>query len=311
MCCFSGMVSQVANTQIFARASGNAQLLVYGMSLLTEHEVAMILPLPVPPQSPEDAVRFINLKEYPTFFSDLDVLFQDSVKLGGPLLRGPAPAGPRLVVHQVGEFEASFVPTIADFARLDPRFRLPPTLWEELPQYGDWGFAVFKLKPPPPAPPAPPAPNKASIWKLLGGLFGTQSESAGPEVSGPAAVRAPHRIHPMALEFPRRDPNQLFFPTIHIHDGKIHAEADFDHALYFQLEQKFTGMKLPGADSRDILKRGETLDLYLRNKLDNAMCPVEALMDLQRASGTLLPAVPLYRFKLVGSLPNQDSILEL
>jgi len=27
------------------------------------------------------------------------------------------------------------------------------------------------------------------------------------------------RIHSMALEFPRRDPKSLFFPTVHVHDG--------------------------------------------------------------------------------------------
>ena len=43
------------------------------------------------------------------------------------------------------------------------------------------------------------------------------------------------RVHPMALEFPRRDPESLFFPTVHVHDGhRVPARANFDHALFFQ-----------------------------------------------------------------------------
>jgi len=42
--------------------------------------------------------------------------------------------------------EASFVPAVKDFSRLDARFRLPDQAWEALPAYKDFGFAVFKLK---------------------------------------------------------------------------------------------------------------------------------------------------------------------
>ena len=44
------------------------------------------------------------------------------------------------------------------------------------------------------------------------------------------------RVHPMAFEFPRRNARHLFFPTVHIHDGKVHEQADFDHALYCQAD---------------------------------------------------------------------------
>jgi hypothetical protein len=43
------------------------------------------------------------------------------------------------------DFEASFVPCVRDFARLDDRFWLPSAVWDALPAYADWGFAVFKL----------------------------------------------------------------------------------------------------------------------------------------------------------------------
>jgi hypothetical protein len=33
----------------------------------------------------------------------------------------------------------------------------------------------------------------------------------------------------MAFEFEREDASELFFPTVHIHDGDFHPLADFDH----------------------------------------------------------------------------------
>ena len=101
-----------------------------------------------------------------------------------------------LVVFEVGSFIASFVPSLKDFARLDAQFRIPDSTWAKLPQYKDWGFAVFKLK-----------KNEKPDGK---------------------------KIHPMAFEFPRADPRRLFFPTVHIHDGTVPQRAKFDHMLFAQ-----------------------------------------------------------------------------
>ena len=88
------------------------------------------------------------------------------------------------------------MPAVKDFARLDERFRLPDTAWDKLPAYRDYGFVVFKLK--------------------------------------EGEAKKQQKVHPMAFEFPRANPKKLFFPTVHIHDGKVHAEAEFDHLLYCQ-----------------------------------------------------------------------------
>lgn len=199
MCCFSGPVQRVADTNIFARASAEGrQFLVYSMKFKADDAVAMILPLPVPKKPKEDAVKFINLEKYEDFFKDLKRGFPEPPTRRAPTEGVPLPdaAPPReLKVIEVGSFEASFVPTVKDFARLDKRFRLPDGVWEKLGGYGDWGFAVFELK-------------------------------AGEQ-----------KVHPMAFEFPRRDANKLFFPTVHIHDGKVHDKAGFDHALYCQFAE--------------------------------------------------------------------------
>jgi len=87
---------------------------------------------------------------------------------------------------------------VKDFARLDERFRLPTATWNKLPDYQNYSFAVFKLK--------------------------------------PGAMR----IHPMAFSFPRRYLKSIFFPTVHIHDGKVHPNAIFDHTLYCQPRENQT-----------------------------------------------------------------------
>ena len=204
MCCFSGPVKFVGNTRIFARPDGTHEWLAYSMQLSTDNENAMVLPLPTPPGSPDDAVEFVNLEDYPTIFDDIEKLFPalDTLDDFGGVMRGAPHAAPQLKVVSVGAFEASFVPTRSDFGRLDPRFRLPDDVWGHLPAYHDWGFAVFKLKP------------------------GDRQN-----------------IHPMAFRFPLREGKGVFFPTLHIHDGSLARFADFDHTLYLQgIEPKPTTM---------------------------------------------------------------------
>lgn len=203
MCIFSPPVEFVADTKIFARGSAGAeQLLAYSMRVGASEDLAMLLPIPTPPGSSEDAVTFVDMSAYPRFFADLYSAFPGMFPLqslmGGAEVPAEAPASLR--VHRVGDFEASFVPTLADFARLDPRFRLPADVWAQLPQYSDWGFAVFKLR------------------------------------TGAAGLASTHEYHPMAFRFPRRDPSMVFFPTVHIHDGAVHETATFAHELYLQHE---------------------------------------------------------------------------
>ena len=210
----------------------------------------MILPLPVTTPAGEKDVQFIDLKGYPDFFDDL--------RSGFPIPPMPASAGSdravataskhTLEVVQVGDFEASFVPVVEDFSRLDDRFRLPDNAWKDLPAYSDHGFAVFKLK------------------------SGAQ------------------RIHPMAFSFPNRD-TRLFFPTVHIHDGKVHNTAKFDHALYCQ-------------------PHGEQ-HLALGSKWEESASHARRFMNLDKSKGLLEPDQHCYRRELRGSLRNQDTFVTL
>jgi hypothetical protein len=205
MCCFSVPTPtsfwkrlfapkiHVSATNIFARiVHPGVQGLAYSMNLETGSEVAMILPVPVRPGSGEDALRFVDLQKHPRMFTELADLFVEMQ----PQSTGAMPlrdAGRQtLVVHDVGAFIATYVPTKLDFDRVDRRFWMPRIVLDSVPEYSDYGFAVFQLKP------------------------------------------GKHTIHPMAFTFPSREIDRLYFPTVHLHDGRFHAEAEFDHALYYQ-----------------------------------------------------------------------------
>ena len=253
MCCFSQPVKSVRATNIFARAGAeDRQFLAYSMSLEAPKDLAMILPLPVRTPAGEKDVEFIDLKRYPDLFKDLDKGFPALYSFGGgggSIKRAAGPAPAKLEVVRVGNFEASFVPTINDFSRLDERFRLPRETWNKLPQYESYGFAVFKLKP------------------------------------GAAT------IHPMAFSFPRRDANALFFPTVHIHDGKVHSKAAFDHALYCQ----------PHPDQH----------LELINDWQESRGHARSFVAIDRTKGLIVPNQHCYKRELRGELPNQDIYLKV
>lgn len=255
MCCFTIPIKSVKTTRIFARAwEKERQFLVYSMQVEADAPVAMILPLPVNPGTGEDGVTFINLKEYPEFFHDLQRGFprkEQRAKSDHNWRAMPASAAMPLRVAQVGNFEASFVPTINDFSRLDARFRLPDGVWEKLPGYHDYGFAVFKLKP------------------------GLQD------------------VHPMAFSFPRRDLRFLFFPTVHIHDGKVHQDADFDHTLFAQPRE------------------GEFLKFDQSYDWQESAGHARSFMQLAKAQKLIEADQHCYRRTMNGQLPNKDTFVPL
>jgi len=216
---FSGRVAEVGGTRIFARPLADGrQALAYAMRVAQDQELAMILPIPTPVGVAEDAVAFVDLSGAADLFARLDALFPVMLGLGMAQSKSRQSRG-FLQVHQVGAFNASFVPRLADFARLDPVLRLPEQVWDEVPGYADFGFCVLALG-------APARPRRGLIDRLLG--------------RRPAAAGA-HAVHPMAFTFPRRDPAQIFFPTVHVHDGEVHAKATFDHTLYLQAAEAEAG----------------------------------------------------------------------
>lgn len=244
MCIFSRNAG-VSNTNIFARPGKDGrQFLVYSMTVKADDELAMILPIPVPTDTKEDAVRFLNLEKYPTFFDDLRKGWPEPVTLGRGGPKEATLSDKTLKVVEVGSFVASFVPTLKDFARLDEKFRLPDGTWDKLPQYKTYGFAVFQLK------------------------------------------KGEKTVHPMAFDFPTAL-KKIYFPTVHIHDGKVTEKAKFDHTLYAQ-----------GISGEAVLAWEESPQ------------PAGLFMTkLKEAHGIVDDKDHVYRRRLVGNLKNEDVLV--
>jgi len=256
VCCFARPVTSVRNTRIFARLTGlGSQFLVYQMKYDSPEENAMILPIPVKESASEESVRFVDLKEYPHFFQDLDRGFPYTPPIfqigcsGGPAWE----AAGQLDVHEVGNYVASFVPTIADFERLDPRFTLSPETWSHLPHYQKFGFAVFQL------------------------------------ASGDLEP------HPMAFEF-ETESDSIFFPTLHIHDGEVHDQEEFDHQLYAQ--HAGLDSQVYGYINSDISDSETGL---VRSKYQ-----AKSFCDTEKTKGIVVPNLLVHRQVIEGPEDNRD-----
>ena len=257
MCIFTLPVLSVGDTRIFARFSGaGTQFLAYQMTYESEQENAMILPIPVRQPAKEDSVRFIDLEAYDDLLDVLDDGFpiKPRVSLGCGGMKFTATNDSALKVVEVGNYIASFIPTLGDFDRLEARFRLPKDVWDQIPQYEDYGFVVFQLK------------------------EGNQ------------------KPHPMAFEFETRDEQELFFPTVHIHDGEVHDKEYFHHLLY---------MQHAGFDSRvgdyinaDVPDRAT--GVIRSDKVAGEFCKTE------KTDGVVLDDLLVHRKIVEGNLKNVD-----
>ena len=139
MCCFSRPVRMVGDTRIFARLSGKgSQYLVYQMAYSASEPLAMILPLPIALPSRENAVKFISMKEAARFFYRLELTFYVPTPRKSRVTGAASIATlKQLKVHEVGDYVASFVPSVSDFKRLAPRFVIPASTWNMRRRCGD------------------------------------------------------------------------------------------------------------------------------------------------------------------------------
>ena len=260
MCIFSQPVVSVNKTQIFARLSGKGtQFLAYEMNYESRDPNAMILPVPVKQAADDKSLVFIDLKNYQAMFGDLGKGFPFHFSSGIGCSAGAVKVSADLLeVFEVGNYIASFVPTMADFNRLDPKFTLPEEVWGKIPGYENFGFAVFQL----------------AAGKL--------------------------KPHPMAFEF-QTDKDELFFPTIHIHDGEVHESEEFDHVLYMQhagLDSKVGGYR--NFDIED-----ESTGLVRSEHQASSFCSVGKSANL--IDGNLL----VHRKMVRGNLPNTDTVFKM
>lgn len=271
MCIFSQPVVSVTDTNIFARLLPDGwQHLVYQMKFETKQNNAIVLPVPVQlPSTDEESLEFVSLKGYEKFFGDLNKGFPlaepKRAVSRGSLFAVDSAVKSNLKVHDVGDFVASFVPTISDFDRLDKQFRVPQESWDKIPVYSDYGFAVFQLK------------------SLKG------------------------KPHPMAFKFKSRlnagDSQSVFFPTVHIHDGEVHAHEGFDHTLFLQAPEFDKACGDYQQQSR-LVKDSATG--YVRSKwAAGEFCKVDKSRGIIDADGLV------HRLTMKGTLKNTDVLAAL
>lgn len=195
---FSQPVHIAGATHIFARASTDGrQFLAYNFRYEAEADFALILPLPTPPESPANDVRFIDLSGYDAFFRDL--------RRGFPSLQPEAEKVSLTdrILEKVRDWldidttqaAIAFAPNHAALSHIQDQFQLTANVLRLLERFGDAGFVCLKL-------------------------------AAGT-----------NRVPPMAFEFPRRRSAELFFPTALAIGAEFHATATFNYHLFCQAER--------------------------------------------------------------------------
>ena len=107
--------------------------------------------------------------------------------------------------------------------------------------------------------------------------------------------------HPIALEFDSRLREQLFFPTVHIHDGSVHEKDTFDHVLYAQASA--FDARVDDYDGPNSVDR-HTGFVRSQSKVAN-------FTDVAQSQGLLAAELLVHKMSLNGLLPNQDTLFDV
>jgi hypothetical protein len=98
-------------------------------------------------------------------------------------------------------------------------------------------------------------------------------------------------VHPMAFEFPRRNSRELFFPTVHVHDGVVTPDAWFDHSLYSQ---------------RPLLQGKHDWS----SPFEDTFVPASEFMDIGRTQGIVDADTTVQRRTIYGLEINRDILID-
>lgn len=273
---FDRSMTYRARTSLFARrVSVTHQVLVFaevGPDSEGERPI-IVLPLPVPASAQASDVRFLDLSTSPGFFDQLDRAFPPEEYLprtsqgpGGGSAGGSAPSdGPR---PPAGAYAAHYVASAAELTALGTAKSDPVDLGAIAARYPQHGFAIFELDPKP----------RSWLARLTSTLAGRG--------------RAP-----VGLEFPSRDPERLYFPSLHLASVDISRPLPYDHAYYIQADDPRSG----AAWDNDVLSRGPrpAWEDFRRSRGQ-----VEANARLSDGRPLLDPSRLCFRAHLRGDLQN-------
>ena len=206
MCCFSRPVKSVSDTKIFARMGAKRRQFLV-YSMKVDAAEPLAMGLPIPVVE--------GVKETDLRFINLEKYpkFFEDMNSGFPVLMTTS-----YDVNSIAPRVATKVPlAVIQVGSFEASF---------VPTANDFSRLDERFRLP------PQSFDKLKGYSKFG--FAVFKLKAGNQ-----------KVHPMAFEYPSSSP-RLFFPTVHIHDGKVHDRATFDHDLYCQ----------PGADHRQPQSHG-------------------------------------------------------
>ncbi len=102
--------------------------------------------------------------------------------------------------------------------------------------------------------------------------------------------------HPMAFEFETAN-DSIYFPTKHIHDGKIHDEEKFDHVLY--LQHAGFDSRVYGYKNTNVVDKSTGL---IRSKFT-----AKHFCETERTHEIVSPNLLVHRKFIRGEHPNRDT----
>lgn len=261
MCCFAQPVERVGKTRIFTRLTGEgSQFIAYQMEYESKTKNAMILPIPSAPNPTERLARFLDLKDNNGFFDQLHRAFPTPVPPAGSDSIASSRSG------AVANSVKLAVKEVGDFIA-----SVVPTLadFSRL----DPQFVI--------------APD---VWKQI------------PEYADYSFIvfqleKLSGKPHPMAFEFESRLKEELFFPTVHIHDGEVHKREHFDHELYCQHAafDAVVGKYTRSTDKKTGLVRSKG--------------PAGNYVNAEKSKGLIEPNLLLHRKRMRGNLTNRDVLV--
>jgi hypothetical protein len=247
MCCFSKPVKVVADTNIFARSSTDGRQYLV-YSMRLDADEELAMILPIPtPKAP---------KEDAVRFINLEKYpnFFDEMQSGFPL--PPASRAGGLSLSKEAPAAVLKVVEVGSFVA------------SFVPSIKD--FARLDER-----------------FRLPSGVWGSLPQYKDWAFAVFQLKKGEHKIHPMAFEFPRREPKKLFFPTVHIHDGTVPRQAKFDHMLFCQLT---------GGEMLTHWEESPQLANSFMKKIDEAKGIVESMAHV-------------YRKPLRGMMKNADTVI--
>ena len=136
---FSSFVRRAGPTRFYARRTEDRQFLAVELTYASDGMTCLVIPVPVPNQGRDRAVKVIDLGTYRNFFDHLDRAFpRDSA----PTKVKTTPVG-QCVPH-AGSID--YWPTLADYhSSTGGQCSLPKETWNNLPHYQDWGLVTVVL----------------------------------------------------------------------------------------------------------------------------------------------------------------------